>query len=164
MKASSLRLDELDLKILRVLTLDGRATFKTIAEKVGSDEKTTARRVAKLVQSGVILRFVAEVDWSKLGVTCVAHIGTRTSADASLRRSLFEAIEKQPRVVWAYATVGADEYVLLAMDKDIASLRQNVIDPLEPLTAGVSSSIVSKTIKQANYSQLIELVEHQFAR
>jgi len=159
-----LRLDELDLKILHVLTLDGRATFKTIAEKVGSDEKTTARRVAKLVQSGVILRFVAEVDWSKLGVTCVAHIGTRTSADASLRRSLFEAIEKQPRVVWAYATVGADEYVLLAMDKDIASLRQNVIDPLEPLTAGVSSSIVSKTIKQANYSQLIELVEHQFAR
>ena len=159
-----MHLDELDLKILRVLTADGRATFKTIAEKVGSDEKTTARRVAKLVQSGVILRFVAEVDWSKLGVTCVAHIGTRTSADASLRRSLFEAIEKQPRVVWAYATVGADEYVLLAMDKDIASLRQNVIDPLEPLTAGVSSSIVSKTIKQTNYSQLIELVKNQFAR
>ena len=159
-----MHLDELDLKILRVLTADGRATFKTIAEKVGSDEKTAARRVAKLVKSGVIVRFVAEINWSKLGVTCVAHIGTRTSADASLRRSLFEALEKQPRVVWAYSTVGADEYVLLAMDKDVASLRENVIDPLEPLTAGVSSSIVSKTIKQANYGQLIELVKNQFAR
>jgi len=159
-----MHLDELDLKILRVLTLDGRATFKRIAEKVGSDEKTTARRVAKLVKSGVILRFVAEIDWSKLGVTCVAHIGTRTSADASFRRSLFETLGKQPRVVWAYATVGADEYVLLAMDKDVASLRENVIDPLEPLTAGVSSSIVSKTIKQASYSQLIELVKNQFAK
>ena len=159
-----MRLDELDLKILRVLTVDGRATLKSVAEKVGSDEKTVARRVAKLVKSGVIRRFVAEIDWSKLGVTCVAHIGTRTSADASLRRSLFEALEKQPRVVWAYATVGADEYVLLAMDKDVASLRENVIEPLEPLTAGVSSSLVSKTIKQANYSQLFELVKNQFAR
>ena len=157
-------LDELDFKILRSLADDGRATFKSIAEKVGSDEKTAARRVAKLVKSGIIHRFVAEIDWSKLGVTCVAHIGTRTSADASLRRSLFEALEKQPRVVWAYATVGADEYVLLAMDKDVVSLRENVVDPLEPLTAGISSSIVSKTIKQANYSQLLQLVKNQFVR
>jgi len=156
------RLDQLDLKILRVLTADGRATFKSIAEKVGSDEKTTARRVAKLVKSGVIRRFVAEVDWSKLGVTCVAHIGTRTSADASLRQSLFEAIEKQQRIVQADATVGAEEYVLLAMDKDIESLRENVIEPLEPLTAGISSSIVSKTMKQGNYGQLLELVKNQF--
>lgn len=157
-------LDELDFKILRSLADDGRATFKSIAEKVGSDEKTAARRVAKLVKSGIIHRFVAEIDWSKLGVTCVAHIGTRTSADASLRRSLFKALENQPRVVWAYATVGADEYVLLAMDKDVVSLRENVVDPLEPLTAGISSSIVSKTIKQANYSQLLQLVKNQFVR
>jgi len=159
-----LSLDELSFKILRIVAEDGRATFKSIAEKVGTDEKTAARRVAKLVKSGIIRRFVAEIDWSKLGMTCVAHIGTRTTADALLRRSLFEALEKQPRVIWAYATMGADEYVLLAMDKDIASLRENVIEPLEPLTAGISSSMVSKTIKYADYSQLLELVKDKFVR
>jgi len=157
-------LDELDFKILRVLTANGRATFKSIAQKVGSDEKTVARRVAKLIGSGIIRRFMAEVDWSKLGVACVAYIGTRTSPEISLRRRLFEAFERQPRVVRADATVGADEYVLLAMDKDVASLRENVIEPLEPLTAGISSSIVSKTMKQANYNQLLELVKNRFVR
>jgi len=159
-----LRLDELDFKILRILVANGRATFKGIAEEVGSDEKTTARRVAKLVNAGVIRRFVAEIDWSKLGVACIAYIGTRTSPDVSFRRRLFEAFERQPRVIRADATVGADEYVLLTMDKDIASLRENVIEPLEPLTAGISSSIVSKTIKQANYGQLLGLVKSQFVR
>jgi len=159
-----LRLDELDLKILRVLTVDGRATFKGLAGKVGSDEKTTARRVEKLINSGVIRRFAAEIDWGKLGVTCAAYIGTRTSPDEALRRRLFKAFEEQPRIVRADATVGADEYVLLAMDKDIVSLRENVIEPLEPLTAGISSSIVSKAIKEANYTRLLELVRDKFVR
>jgi len=159
-----MHLDLLDFKVLCVLVEDGRATFKSVAERVGSDEKTAARRVAKLARYGIIRRFVAELDWSKLGLTCVAHVGTRTPADVSLRRRLLEAIGQQPRVVQADATVGVDEYVLLAMDKDVETLRENVFEPLETLTAGISTSIVSKTIKQADYTQLLELVKDKFSK
>ena len=141
-----IRLDQLDLRILEILFDDARIPFRKLAKLVGSDQKTVARRVARLCENGIIKRFTLEVDYSKLGLNAMAYIGTRTTLDATVRSRLFKFFESQPRVLRVEATIGANEYVFLAIDKDIISLRENVNTPLEPLTAGLSTSVVSKTI------------------
>ncbi len=150
-------LDSIDYEILGCLLKDCRMTFKQLAKMVGADERKVARRVERLVRLGVIKGFRTEVDWSKLGYGMSAIIGTRTAVDEKVRRELFRFFAKHPRIVQVESTVGSYEYVFRTISKDLKDLRDNVCTPLEPLTAGLSTSIVSSTIKEEDYSSLLRL-------
>ena len=54
MTAVKTKLDELDLKIVDLLSDDARRPVKNIAEKIGVTRLTVARRLEKLVKSGLI--------------------------------------------------------------------------------------------------------------
>ncbi|WP_395758404.1 Lrp/AsnC family transcriptional regulator [Streptomyces althioticus] len=59
-------LDELDLRLLQVLELDGRAPFSRIAQVLGVSDQTVARRVRRL-RGTVNLRVTGMVDDIRLG-------------------------------------------------------------------------------------------------
>jgi hypothetical protein len=99
-----------------------------------------------------------DIDYSKFGLNTFAYIGTRTTVDPTVREQLFNFFRTQPRILRAEATIGSYEYVFLAIDKDLPSLRENVNTPLEPLTAGLSTSIVSKTIKPLDNKLPLRLI------
>ncbi|KOG33481.1 Lrp/AsnC family transcriptional regulator [Streptomyces resistomycificus] len=61
-------LDELDLKLLQALQLDGRAPFSRIGEVLGVSDQTVARRFRRL-RTTAGLRVVGMVDESRLGRT-----------------------------------------------------------------------------------------------
>jgi len=162
------KLDALDLDILEVLLENSRIRLRKLAKAVGIDEKTVARRVSRLVEKGIVRRFTVEVDYGRLGLNAVAYVGTRTTVDAAIREhlapygsiqeKLSEFFKTQPRILTAQSTIGANEYMFLAIDKDVLSLRENVNMPLEPLTAGLSTSIISKTIKSPDHKLLMKLI------
>jgi DNA-binding Lrp family transcriptional regulator len=162
------KLDALDLDILEVLLENSRIPLRKLAKAVGIEEKTVARRVSRLVEKGVVTRFTVEVDYGWLGLNAVAYVGTRTKVDASIREhltpygsiqeKLSEFFKTQPRILTAQSTIGANEYMFLATDKDVLSLRENVNAPLEPLTSGLSTSIISKTIKSPDHKLLMKLI------
>jgi len=153
-----IELDYLDLRILDALLTDARATFKELAKNVDSNQKMVARRIEKLVKLGIIKSFTIEVDWAKLGLNCIAYMGTRTAPDVSTIQKLYRFIEKEPRIIRADATVGVNEYILLAIDRNVETLRENVATPLEPLTSGISTSIVTKNLK-LDYKSIIKLLK-----
>ena len=157
-------LDDLDFSILQVLLRNSRVTFRELATNVKSDEKTVARRVERLVKLGVIKSFTIDADWAKLGLNNMAYISTRTAVDLAIREKLFAFFQKEPRILKVDATVGAYEYVLLAVDRDVSSLRENVAEPLEPLTAGLSTSLISKIVKLPNYESMIRLIKEHSKR
>jgi len=68
-------IDELDLKILKLLEEDGRLTFMEIAKKLGLSESTIRKRVQALKENGVIKRFTVEIDPTKIGLNTVAIVG-----------------------------------------------------------------------------------------
>jgi len=154
-----IRLDDLDLHILDALLTDARATFKELAKNVNSNQKMVARRIEKLVKLGVIKSFTIDVDWAKLGLNCIAYMGTRTAPDISMIQKLYRFIEKEPRIVRADATIGVNEYVLLTIDRNVESLRENVATPLEALTSGISTSIITKNLKRLDYKSIIKLLK-----
>jgi len=67
--------DQLDLKILQLLQADGSLSFTEIARKLKLNESTVRKRVATLKQDGVIRKFTAIVEPSKIGFNTVAIIG-----------------------------------------------------------------------------------------
>lgn len=68
-------LDEIDMKIIRMLEENGRRPFLEIAKKLKLSESTIRKRVSALLKKGVIKKFTIQVDPSKLGMNAVAIVG-----------------------------------------------------------------------------------------
>lgn len=67
--------DELDLKILKILQGNGRLPFTEIAEKLKLSESTIRKRVQALQKKGVIKKFTVEIDPLRIGIRAVAIVG-----------------------------------------------------------------------------------------
>ena len=68
-------LDEIDMKILRMLEEDGRMPFTEIAEKLRLSESTVRKRVQALQRKGIIKKFTVKIEPSKLGIKTIAIVG-----------------------------------------------------------------------------------------
>lgn len=141
--------DSLDLSLMRLLAEDGSLTYRQLASKLGVDKRTVAKHCNDLKRSGV-LKIEAEINWSRIGITAQAFVGTMTALGEADVARLYEYINREPRVIEAYSTIGSDEYFLTVLDVDLQSLREEVLRELEPLTADLSTAIVSTRIKPRN--------------
>jgi DNA-binding Lrp family transcriptional regulator len=150
--------DDLDLFVLEKMIEDSTITFKELAMLARTDQRTVAKRYARLKMEGIVKRATIDVDWSKLGLEATAFIGTATSHGDESRKKLFEFIEHEPRVLEAYTTLGSHEYSMTVLDTSMEKLRGGVCDKLEPLTMGLSTSVVVRSIKRADHKRLLEYV------
>jgi DNA-binding Lrp family transcriptional regulator len=139
--------DKLDMQILELLASDGRMTFKEAGKRLGIDERLAARRVDRLHKEGVIRGFTVSIDWEKLGMKADIWVGTRTGVGKELREKLFGFIASNPNIVEASSAVGNYEYVFHIICSDLHEFRSQIGTPLEPLTAGLSASIITESIK-----------------
>ena len=69
------KIDDVDLRIIKELQSDGRRSFREIAEKLNVAEGTVYNRVSKLREQSVIRNFIVDVDYSRLGYDFSAVIG-----------------------------------------------------------------------------------------
>ncbi|MFX1251370.1 MAG: Lrp/AsnC family transcriptional regulator [Promethearchaeota archaeon] len=67
-------IDELDKKILALLSLNSRLSFRKIAERVGVSESTIRKRTERLKKSGIIRSFTITIDPSVLHKKVAAFI------------------------------------------------------------------------------------------
>ncbi len=65
---SSKFFDELDLKILKELQRDARASFNEIARRLGVSTGTVTSRVNKLMKNGILRGIYPDINCEKLGV------------------------------------------------------------------------------------------------
>ena len=149
--------DHLDLLIIEKMIEDSTITFKELAVLTKTDPRTIAKRFEHLRTIGIVRRATIDVDWSKLGLGATAYIGTATRGE-EIRQKLFEFIEHEPRVLEAYTTLGSHEYSMTVLDTSMEKVRAEICDKLEPLTTGLSTSIVVKTIKHADHKGLLEYI------
>jgi DNA-binding Lrp family transcriptional regulator len=148
--------DDLDLLVLEKMIEDSSITFKQLAKLTKSDQRTIAKRYHRLKKEGIVKRATVEVDWSRLGLTATAFMGTATSHGDESRKKLFDLVQHEPRVVEAYTTLGSHEYFMIVLDTNMETLRSEVCDQLEPLTMGLSTSVVVKSIKNPDHKGLLE--------
>jgi len=149
------RLDPLDLLILENMLEDSRITFKQLARIAKTDQRTIGNRFNRMLKRGVIKRATIEIDWKKVGLTATAYMGSTTSLGEEDRKRLFNFIQREPRIVQAYTSIGSHEYFMKVMDHDIATLRSEVCSSLEPLTSGLTTSVLVNEIKKPQHEALL---------
>ena len=152
--------DELDLMILEYMSIDASVEFKHLAEILKVDQRTIAKRVSIMKEKG-IFNHTIEINWSRLGIGISAYVGAETGLGEEDVRKMLDYIRKEPRVLEAYSTIGNQEYFFKVMETDLQSLREEVMTRFEPITAKLTSSIISSQIKRPDDVALLRFLRQR---
>ncbi|WP_410218653.1 Lrp/AsnC family transcriptional regulator [Paracoccus sp. (in: a-proteobacteria)] len=110
---TSVRLDEVDRKILSLLQQDASLSLDQIAERVGASKTPVWNRIRKLREAGVIRRQVAILDPDALGLEACFFVLIRTSEhDKDWAARFLKALRERPEVVEAHRLAGDIDYIL----------------------------------------------------
>jgi len=117
-------LDELDLAIIRELIKDGRASYRSIAKKLGISVATVASRVMALEKDGIIKGYTALVDYEKLGYEITAIIELTISKGKLIE--VQRQVAEKPNVSNVYDVTGESDSIIVARFKNREELNKFV--------------------------------------
>jgi len=69
--------EDLDLKIVRLLAADGRMSFTDLGKATGLSTSAVHQRVKRLEQRGVVRGYTAQVDFEQMNLPLTAFIAIR---------------------------------------------------------------------------------------
>lgn len=145
----------MDLRVLRVLQTNGRATYDDVAEAVSLSPSATLRRVKRLEEAGIISGYVALLNPEPLGLSLTAYINVRLEKHAEThKRSPMDAfrasVKVWPEVVECSSLTGEMDYLLRVLVADMAHYSRFVMDTLlkHPSVQDCKTSFVLDRIKQ----------------
>lgn len=120
-------LDTTDRELLRLLQGDARMTNNELAQRVGIAPSTCHGRVRRLIDTGVIRGFFADVDPAAVGRPLRAMVAVSLQSDArgQIRRFVGE-IAAHDEVIDVFFLAGTDDYLLHVATADTETLRQFV--------------------------------------
>ena len=121
-------IDDVDRRILRVLTADARVPNNALAERVGIAPSTCLGRVRGLRERGVIRGYHADIDPAALGRPIQAMIAVRLQSHARGHISEFAAgVAKLPEVLNVFFLAGAVDFYVHIAATSTENLRDFVV-------------------------------------
>ena len=145
-------LDSTDRKILSLLHADARMTNSALAEELDVAASTCHGRVRRLVDSGVIRGFYADIDPAAVGLPLQAMISVSLQSNARGRiREFIQQIRRKPQVMDVYFLAGADDFILHVAARDTEDLRSFVVENLnaDADVAGTQTSLIFEHLRGA---------------
>lgn len=118
-------LDAIDKRILTALQRNGRLQNTELAKEVGLSASPCLRRVRLLEEAGVIDRYVAVINQSKvgLGLSMFARVWL-TAQDAETIDIFIAAMKQLPEVVECYIMLGESDALLRVVVADLNDYRR----------------------------------------
>jgi len=146
-----MNIDNIDKKILETLQEDGRIKNSDLAKIINISPPPTAERIKKLERSGYIIKYVALVDPTKVGITCFTYVEVtlvRHGKDAVKR--FMNSIVKLDEVLECHHITGGADFLLKIATKDIPTYEEFIIHTLTALpdVQHLKTLVVLSTLKQ----------------
>ncbi|GGS90183.1 hypothetical protein GCM10010240_24470 [Streptomyces griseoviridis] len=130
-------LDVIDQDILRILQADGRASIRSVAERVHVSRANAYARINRLVEDGVIRGFGARVDHERAGQGTSAYITLKIVQNSW--RTVREQLQELPGAAHI-ALVGGDfDVLLLVHTPDNRALRELVLTRIQAIPQVLST-------------------------
>lgn len=136
-------IDAVDLRLLRRLATDGRATWADLAVETDMTAPGVAQRVRRLRERGVIRGFAALIAPEAVAPICafvsVALDGARGHA------AFRDAVRAMPEVQECHHVAGDADYLVKLRCRSLAHLEQILV---EDLPESVRTTVVVSTVKE----------------
>jgi len=109
----TVRIDDVDRKILLELQSDASQSLDEIARKIGSSKTPVWNRIRKMREAGVIGATTAALDPEALGFEACFFVLIRTSEhEAAWQAAFLKALQDRPEVQEAHRLAGDIDYIL----------------------------------------------------
>jgi Lrp/AsnC family leucine-responsive transcriptional regulator len=145
-----IELDDIDKRIVAALQADGRLPIVDLADKVGLSPTPCQRRVKRLEETGVIVRYAAIVSPQVAGFGLQALVEVTLDDHSEKTVEAFEAaIRSRPEVVACYAMTGDMDFLVHIFAADLAQFSDFALKALlrMPGVKGSRSSFIMQEIK-----------------
>jgi Lrp/AsnC family leucine-responsive transcriptional regulator len=147
-----MKLDDIDLQLLRILQRNAKLTTKEMADAVNLTPTPVFERQKRLERNGYIKRYAAIIDPDKLEqgllVFCKVKLQqiNHETADAFTRQ-----IMHIPEVTECYNTSGAYDYLLKVRARDMKQYQEFVLTKLGEIenVGAIESTFVMSEVKQS---------------
>ncbi|MEU2572202.1 Lrp/AsnC family transcriptional regulator [Streptomyces anulatus] len=130
-------LDSIDRDILRILQTDGRASIRSVAERVHVSRANAYARINRLVEDGVIRGFGARVDHERAGQGASAYITLKIVQNSW--RTVREQLQALPGATHIALVSGDFDVLLLVHTPDNRALRELALTRIQSIPEVLST-------------------------
>ncbi len=129
------RIDDIDMKILKLLSENARYTYKELAEKLGTTRQRVSRRMDKLEKSGVIIKYTMIPDLNKLNhVHVILGLTLRPTVDVD---EVVKQLKEIDYVKIVEKTLGAHTLVIHLVGPNDMALTEKMIRSIAKEVPGI---------------------------
>ncbi len=130
--SKNLEIDNVDLKILALLSEDAKIPYTEIAKKVYVSGGTVHVRMRKMEEMGIVRGTTLNMDYSKLGYDITAFLGIYLER-GSLYNEVVDELKKVPEVVKIHYTTGNYSIFIKIHCRDTKHLREVLHDKIQKI-------------------------------
>ncbi|HXG06581.1 MAG TPA: Lrp/AsnC family transcriptional regulator, partial [Nitrososphaera sp.] len=134
-------LDEINLRIIQMLTQDASRPFVDIAKELGISDATVHMRVRRLVASGIIRRFTIATDNNLLGYDHLAFMGINLkegSADEVTSR-----LSQYDEILEIHEIHGRFDLLLKVRARNLEEMREIVVNKIRQLPQITDAEVIT---------------------
>ena len=130
--SKNLEIDNIDLKILALLSEDAKIPYTEIAKKVYVSGGTVHVRMRKMEEMGIVRGTTLNMDYSKLGYDITAFLGIYLER-GSLYNEVVNDLKEVPEVVKIHYTTGNYSIFIKIHCRDTKHLREVLHDKIQKI-------------------------------
>ena len=127
---SNYEFDNIDLKILELLTTDAKRPYTEVAKKVNVSPGTVHVRMNKMEEAGVLDKTTLRINYNKLGFDITAFIGIYLEKSA-LYEQVLAKLKSIPEIVNIHYTTGNYSMFIKIHCRDTNHLKEVLHDKMQ---------------------------------
>lgn len=141
-------LDDINLRIIDMLTQDASRPFVEIAKELGISDATVHMRVRRLAASGIIRRFTIATDSKLLGYDHLAFMGINTKEGAA--DEVTSQLSQYDEILEIHEMHGRFDLLLKVRARNLEEMRDIVVNKIRRLPQITDAELMTvlKTIKE----------------
>jgi DNA-binding Lrp family transcriptional regulator len=137
--------ENLDEKLINALLDDGRASLRSLAERLDVSVTTVSNHLSDLEERGVIRGYTPKVDYDELGYDVTAVI--QLKVEGSALPDITERLQDHQQMVSVYEVTGDHDVIAIAKFEDTDAMNDQIKELLvDPDIKESNTSVVLNTV------------------
>lgn len=152
------KIDNLDRKILSILSKNARMPFKDVAAECNVSRAAIHQRVQHLIEDGVIMGSRFDVNPKSLGYSTCTYVGI-TLEKGSMYKQVVDHLQLIPEIVECHFTTGSYTMMVKLYAKDNEQLMDLINGKLQEIPGVVSTETLISLDQSINRGIVIKASE-----
>lgn len=150
-----MKLDSLDLKIMRMLQKDARVSFSAMAKELHTAEATVRFRIKRLVSNGVIVKHTTIFNPGQLGISVSGAILLK--AEPNLMENVATKIASLQEASYVFQSTGEYDFVAVVFARNMDHMN-DLLKRIKSLK-GVRDAKLSVTTRFVKFDPSVPIPE-----